>query len=621
MSIAQNLPNLKPSLSLDFASVKKLDPRISFSRPTVGSYYDGKSVAKAEENLVLRSEEFDNAYWVKDNATVTANATTAPDGTTTAESINEGTSASAHAVYATPPAPEINKDHVFSVFVKDVDAQYVVLQFRRAGSDYWWASYDLTNETSTVIAQASGASIVSVGDGWYRLSLSFNIGSVATAPRLSISLWDGVSSTATNNGYSYTGTNRSIFLWGAQLEQRSSVTAYTVTTTQPITNYIPTLLSAPANVARFDHNPVTGESLGLLVEEQRTNLLTRSEDFENAAWVGGNVSRINNTVVAPNGTLTGGKIFHNDGVSATTGSVINLLNISAAAGTYTYSIYGKQGEFNRIWMRVRGEVSAGNSFSVAFNLTDGTIQTAAANAGTFTGATASSVPVGNGWYRFTLTGVTTGETALRVQVTGLSSTISVGDGYSGIYIWGAQLEAGAFPTSYIKTEASQVTRSSDSASMTGANFSSWYSQGAGTFYVDGNLPNPSSSGNLIRRLIEISDGTDSNRIFFGHGSTQNLLRAFYLVNGVSQNGGNGQTANSVFPSAKVALALKLDDYAFSPNGATVTADTSALVPVLNQLNIGTDRSFSALSSANGHIRKLAFYPKRLTDTQLAALTS
>jgi len=615
MSIAQNYPLTSPSLSLDFANVKKLDPRITFARASTGAVYDGKTVSKAEENLFLRSQEFDvtSGGWARLNVLVDSNTadTVAPDGTSTAEKVTNNSTDGFHTLAQS--FTQRGNPYTVSLFGKKGTANFLYIR----GSDGTQARNVWFNLDTGAVATTGDnitASIVNVGNGWYRCIATYSASSTSSA---NVNL--GISEA--DNTTTYAGTDKDIYLWGAQLEQRSAVTAYTPTTTQPITNYIPTLLSAPANVARFDHNPTTGESLGLLVEEQRTNLLTRSEDFENAAWVGGNVSRINNTVVAPNGTLTGGKIFHNDGVSATTGSVINLLNISAAAGTYTYSIYGKQGEFNRIWMRVRGEVSAGNSFSVAFNLTDGTIQTAAANAGTFTGATASSVPVGNGWYRFTLTGVTTGETALRVQVTGLSSTISVGDGYSGIYIWGAQLEAGAFPTSYIKTEASQVTRSSDSASMTGANFSSWYSQGAGTFYVDGNLPNPSSSGNLIRRLIEISDGTDSNRIFFGHGSTQNLLRAFYLVNGVSQNGGNGQTANSVFPSAKVALALKLDDYAFSPNGATVTADTSALVPVLNQLNIGTDRSFSALSSANGHIRKLAFYPKRLTDTQLAALTS
>jgi len=89
MSISQNFPALKPSLLLDFANTKKLDSRVTFARASEGRYYDGQTVAKAEENLLQYSQEFDNAYWTKSATTVTANATAAPDGTTTAEQIAE----------------------------------------------------------------------------------------------------------------------------------------------------------------------------------------------------------------------------------------------------------------------------------------------------------------------------------------------------------------------------------------------------------------------------------------------------------------------------------------------------------------------------------------------------
>ena len=80
MSISSLYPTTRPSLVLDFANTKQLDPRITFARPTTATYYDGKTVAKAEENLLKYSQEFNNAAWTKQNATVTANSIAAPDG-------------------------------------------------------------------------------------------------------------------------------------------------------------------------------------------------------------------------------------------------------------------------------------------------------------------------------------------------------------------------------------------------------------------------------------------------------------------------------------------------------------------------------------------------------------
>jgi hypothetical protein len=92
MSISQNYGNTNPSLLLNFAAVKKLDPRITYARASEARYYDGKTVAKAEENLFLYSQDFDSAAWPKTSATVTANSTTAPDGTATADTVIVGRS-------------------------------------------------------------------------------------------------------------------------------------------------------------------------------------------------------------------------------------------------------------------------------------------------------------------------------------------------------------------------------------------------------------------------------------------------------------------------------------------------------------------------------------------------
>jgi hypothetical protein len=98
MSIAQNFPTISPSLSLDFANVQALDPRITFTRASTATYY-GTRTALAEQNLLLYSQEFDNAAWTKTSTTVTANSTTAPDGTTTADTLIPNTTNTYHAAY------------------------------------------------------------------------------------------------------------------------------------------------------------------------------------------------------------------------------------------------------------------------------------------------------------------------------------------------------------------------------------------------------------------------------------------------------------------------------------------------------------------------------------------
>ena len=178
-----------------------------------------------------------------------------------------------------------------------------------------------------------------------------------------------------------------------------------------------------------------------------------------------------NTIVAPDGTLTGDKLVEN-----TENNSHGLQNVSAAilsATAYTFSIYAKAGERSVIQLVIGSFVF--NNLFANFNLSDGTVSSISPS-----GITASITPVGNGWYRCVATSTSISASAgygpfWTVQNSPTAGRLAAyqGDGYSGVYIWGAQL-AGPFPTSYIPTVASQVTRSADTASMTGSNLSSWY---------------------------------------------------------------------------------------------------------------------------------------------------
>ena len=609
-----NFPAIKPTLLLDFANVKKLDPRITFTRASTATYY-GTQTAKAEENLVQYSQEFDQ--WTTSLIAVTTNSTAAPDGTTTAETLNDGTATGPHRVLA-PTAPSIvsGLSYTLSVFVKNVDRNFIQLGFGSAtfGANAF-ANFDVATGVTGTVGTSATATITSLANGWYRCSIT----ATSTGTAADGVFFSMVSSSTATRSEVYTGSNKQLYLWGAQLEQRSSVTAYTATTTQPITNYIPVLQTAASGVARFDHNPTTFESLGLLIEESRTNLLAYSEEFQ-TTWTNEQSSEQTNVIISPAGTLTGDKLVEDTATSSH--NILQGVSGLASGSTLSFTLYVKSAEKTSVRLQINDGASLANAVLANYDVSTG-VASSTQSIGTFTSASSTITPVGNGWYRCSISGVATGVTSVQCRIFLLSSgnTSYTGNGYSGIYIWGAQLEAGAFATSYIPTVASQVTRSADAASMTGTNFSSWFNQAEGTIYAEGFLNNPAGGGAQQRRLADINDGSNNNRIGFGRAFIASDLRVQYEINGVSLNGTNGQVASSVFPSAKVAVAYQAGNYAFSPNGASVTTSTAANVPVVNKLSIGNDFSTSANGSANGQIRKIAYYPIRVTNTQLQALTS
>jgi hypothetical protein len=589
--------SVRPSLLLDFANTKQLDPRITFTRASTGTFYDGKTVAKAEENLITYSQEFDNAAWTKrSGTTITANSSVAPDGTTTAETMNEGTaSASYHDIFR-PSYFSSAGTYALSLYAKNVDGQYLNIA-ANAGTNYVGAIFDLSNgtvaNTGVSIWTLVSSAIESVGNGWYRCSMVFTS---TQGGGFNIAMTNSTTVSSFGISPTYTGTSRSILIWGAQLEQRSSVTAYTATTTAPITNYIPALQTAASGVARFEHNPVTGESLGLEIEEQRTNLTNYSEQFDNAYWGKGNLSVEANIVVAPDGMLTADRLIED-----TTTSEHGLSrNITVVSGTaYTISVFAKAA--GRTFLRLYEDSTSGaNAY---FNLSNGTLGTVGG------GATAIITSVGNGWYRCSITYTQNGTTGrVRIGFTAVNGTSSyTGDGWSGIYIWGAQLEAGSFATSYIPTVASQVIRGADNAVMTGTNFSSWYNAGEGTLYAEATSP-----GTLVP--FEINNNSVNSYIGLrNRASGVSGVFGTAWANGVGQ----GELSGTFTSNNKIVFAYKVNDFVGSLNGAAVLTDSSGIVPVVDRAFIGA----TASAVFNGNIKKLAYYPLRLTNAQLQALTS
>jgi hypothetical protein len=356
---------------------------------------------------------------------------------------------------------------------------------------------------------------------------------------------------------------------------------------------------AGVNEARFDHNPVTGESLGLLVEEQRTNLLVRSEGFDNAAWQFNPafVTVSANSTVAPNGlqtaeliTADGSTNFHGVSQSFTFQAIL-----------YTYSVFAKAGTENLIVLRTF--LSAG-TIRATFNLSSGIISN-------ISGCTARVEAYPNGWYRCAIT-FTPAAVASAVNI--LLNSFATIPLSSTVYLWGAQLEAGAFPTSYIPTTTAAATRAADVASITGSAFSSWYRQDEGTVFSN----YEGGPGVAPRRTLSINDATANNTIQLITSNASGIAGNYSEIVTLGTSQGTLGTGSSYAPGRETsALAYAVGNVGFAKNGGAASVDLTVSIPAVTRLEIGSNLNGGFL---NGTIRRLTYWPKRLSNSQLRALT-
>jgi len=384
-----------------------------------------------------------------------------------------------------------------------------------------------------------------------------------------------------------------------------------------VTDSAGVLQTAATDVPRFDHNPTTGESLGLLVEEQRSNLLLRSEEFD-TTWTRstgtGETAISTNSIASPSGPVTA-DLFTAVNSGAATRFTVQSASKAASALIYTYSIYLKAKEIT--FATFSCDDGLGNGFSGGIDLTTGATSGAPVGIGA-TFSSVAAVPVGNGWYRCSVTGTSSSVPTVRVAVnfatsltTGFPSvTVNASDGF---YLWGAQLEAGAFPTSYIPTTTATVTRSADVASITGSAFSGFYNQSEGTVFLSGVM------APVITRFpaeFSLNDGTSTNQI--SAYNFTNLFAATVRKTGeVNTDPGLGTSPVSG-ANYKKAVAIKLSDYRIAANGAQGASVNPAFVPTVDRLAIGTNQGGGA--NINSTISRLTYWPTRLANSTLQSIT-
>jgi hypothetical protein len=371
---------------------------------------------------------------------------------------------------------------------------------------------------------------------------------------------------------------------------------------------------AAADESRFDHDPVTGECLGLLVEEQRSNLVTYSESFD--SWTTGNVDVGINTTTAPDGTQNAESLIERD--QNYSGGAYRRNNVtigSAYSGQLSYSVFLKSAEVTTVGLII--DIPELGDPRANVNLTSST------TSGSGTNSTYKVESFLNGWKRVSVTSTNslsdyTGTFAVGIYLNGYVGFDNTGNYGDKVYVWGAQLEAGAFPTSYIpRPDASTATRNPDSVSMIGDNFSDWYNQSEGSVRILAKTNRIYSGSNQFPYSMQIDDGTGSNRIAVDNGVLSSTIRQLLSVweNGssVGNNLGNLQNVNGL----PCAFAYKTNDLAFVNGAGTLfTDDNAPIATTMNRLQIGSGSG----GRLGGTISKLSYYPTRLTNAQLQNLT-
>src|SRR5690349_21285357 len=411
----------RAALDLDFTSMTAdtLDSRIAFSRSSLAWQYDSTGrVVTVPHNLLPNSQDIEATGWAKTGGAVTANVVVSPDGTTTGDLLTEDTSTGEHRMSQTPTS-NLNVAHTLSVYVKAgtgtrgvrlllannaVQTNVVNVRFDASGGVFTFGATQ-TGGTGSVV----GTSVTSVGGGWYRLSLT-GIADSGTGSGTLLARINMMSTTAN----SYTGDSSSLYFWGAQLAQSSTLRPYLNTSVR--------------------------------------NLLGYSEQFDNAAWTKTLSSISANAVVSPDGTLTADKLVED--TTATAQHYARQAVAVVAGTTYTQSVYVKAGERFRFRMEMASAQFSANERAI-YDLSLGTVASNSGGSPTIT-------PIGNGWFRLSLTGTctTSGSPVFVFMLMPDSGTASTytGNGTSGLYVWGAQLSSsGSLDTYSVNTAAAPTS--------------------------------------------------------------------------------------------------------------------------------------------------------------------
>jgi hypothetical protein len=355
---------------------------------------------------------------------------------------------------------------------------------------------------------------------------------------------------------------------------------------------------------RFDHTSA-GVCRGLLIEESRTNLITQSGNA--SLWPNANGTVTNNgSTTAPDGSSNGflGGIGNANLTTPATSSV---------TGLHTASVFLKRN--NTDWARVQvAQGSFAHAVNFWVNLATGAAGTLAVAVGTPTSLSAQVTPFGNSWYRVSITASYPATDSLTLTVISAIANNSTTRVSGSVYeVWGGQIEAGSFATSYIPTTTGTLARSADVCSITGGDFNNFYNQSEGTVVA---VASEFRRGTAYVSIVRFAISSDASGNRFQIGTNGNKTGDSSPIEFIGVKAGVIQYqsfATSPTPESRAALAYKTDDIRGALNGSLSAADSppSEILAGANSMSIGT---------LGIHIAAIRYYRKRLPDAKLQALT-
>lgn len=497
-------------------------------------------------NLFTYSEQFNNADWGKTGATFSGDTLTGSAGT------------SLKGIYQGETTNGVQSAYFDVEFVNHTWVQILI---GTQGSDIGYVNYNIQNK---VVGDQSGGYTGTIQDFGTFVRIKFNCNTLNKVAVFLILVNSGTAPRADS-----TSSTGSIKLYRSQLVEGSVAKDYLRTETR-------------LNIPRLDYS--NGTCPSLLVEPQRTNLVLYSEQFDNAAWAKLNVTVTVNNAISPDGTQNADKIDYTNVNNYLVSTSTNAQNIS-----YTASCYVKKGTTDRFVLR------EGFYFGslAEFNLTNGTIVSDSTG-------TAKITSVGNGWYRCSIT-----QAYVSVQIYVIFSY----DSYLGtgtLFLYGAQVEAGSYPTSYIPTTSAAVTRNADVISKTG--ISSLIGQTQGTIFIDFNIDNIlsqtvdpiifSTSGQIYIRLFT------TGAIYYTESSALGLISPVGTIN----NGKN-----------KIAVNYKNNDFSIYANGVLVATNNSGTVTAKSQISLNYIGDLQYNPSIFYNL--VTLFPNKLTGAECISLTT
>jgi hypothetical protein len=600
----------------DFSSLAMIpsaykDGKLYSVRPTDGSgdftFSRGSNLAatrvdvnglieKGRENLITYSNDFLNASWSKGSTLSVTDGYSGYDGSNDAGLIVPNTTFAGHLI--SKNTETFTGLQTYSIYAKNggYDLQ---LRATGIGSTNIWVSFDLTNGVvGTSGVGLIDSSITSVGGGWYRCSMTFT---TALSPYIGVyQVPDGATA---GQGEAFSGDGTSgLYIQDAQVELGLVATDYIETGASTAQAGI------LEDMPRLDYSG--GASCpSLKLEPQRTNLVTSSE--YTGGYSGFNSTQDFNAAISPEKVQNAVKI-----IATTHNTQHNRFTAFSASGSYSFSVFAKAGEYE--FAQLYGGGNQGSRFSVVVNLSDGSIDT-------YDNITTSQIDVqdyGDGWYRIVVNGFNNTHTFIAIapiKESGLSRDANydidyAGDGTSGVYFYGLQVEAGSYPTSYIPTYGSSVTRSQEGAQVTSV--SDLIGQTQGTLFAE---VDSFGVGEVANRIFGVSNGASAERVIMLTRS--NGFR--FIVTNSSVNNVDYTKYTTTDGVHKLAMTYDANEVRIFVDGVKVATDPSVTLPSsLNSAHIGKQEvNGNYGNNFGGSVKQSLIFPTALTDSECIALTT